>query len=393
MKKIIYLTDQPFDERNYDRFGIQAWLDRNWTVEVWDLTPWAQPRMWQDFTAYGREPRYFSGYFAIKSARELSARQRRCGPVRYFVDLTGDTYHSLRSRLPLTRSGADRITCALGALPVPDAARNGGIAGKWLRLRSVGPKGVLAALRDTALTKAAAALAAPGLVVVAGRASAQRVADQRTIIRAHNFDYDIYLKLAPSQPASGEAYAVFVDQDYCFHPEFTCKESATAITPARYFPTVCNGLRSLSAGLGMQMRIAAHPRATYRQRGVNYFEGFAVEYGRTAELIRDCAAVVCHDSTAIQFAVLFEKPVIFVTTDELAACYEGKSISKVAAELGKVPINLDGELGAVDWRGQLRTDAGKYAQYRSQYIKSDGSPELPIWDIVIDRVESALKRL
>jgi hypothetical protein len=100
--------------------------------------------------------------------------------------------------------------------------------------------------------------------------------------------------------------------------------------------------------------------------------------------------VVCHDSTAIQFGVLFGKPLIFVTTDELLLAYEGRSIAKVASELGKSPINLDrADLQDVDWQSELEVDGAKYARYRSKYIKADGSPEAPLWDIVIDHVEIA----
>ena len=108
-------------------------------------------------------------------------------------------------------------------------------------------------------------------------------------------------------------------------------------------------------------------------------------------MIRGCKAVICHDSTAIQYAVLFGKPVIFVTTDELSRAYEGTSIEKVAAELGKKPINLDRvDLRTVDWRNELKIDFDKYAKYRSKYIKADGSPDLPLWTIVIDYVDPAI---
>src|SRR5207253_5300759 len=72
---------------------------------------------------------------------------------------------------------------------------------------------------------------------------------------------------------------------------------------------------------------------------------------------RDWSSDVC--SSDLQFAVLFGKPIIFVTTDELIPCYEGRSIAKVAAELGKSAINLDGDLRAVDWREQLHVDSCK----------------------------------
>jgi hypothetical protein len=49
MRKTVYLIDQPLDERNYERFGVRVWLERQWALEVWDLTPWAHPAVWQDF--------------------------------------------------------------------------------------------------------------------------------------------------------------------------------------------------------------------------------------------------------------------------------------------------------------------------------------------------------
>jgi hypothetical protein len=120
------------------------------------------------------------------------------------------------------------------------------------------------------------------------------------------------------------------------------------------------------------------------------FGEFPIEYGNTAELVQRCQAVVCHDSTAIQFGVLFAKPLIFVTTDELMLSYEGRSIAKVASEFGKSPVNLDRpDLRTVDWRREVSVDPRKYADYRNKYVKTDGSPEMPLWDIVIDHIEIA----
>ncbi len=53
MRKLVYIISQPFDERNYDRFGIQAWVDKGWHVEVWDLTPWLLPAVWKNFLKNG----------------------------------------------------------------------------------------------------------------------------------------------------------------------------------------------------------------------------------------------------------------------------------------------------------------------------------------------------
>jgi hypothetical protein len=61
MKKIIYLLGQQLDERNYDRFGINTWIDRGWRVEVWDMTPLLRPIYWQKFQESGKNIRHFEG--------------------------------------------------------------------------------------------------------------------------------------------------------------------------------------------------------------------------------------------------------------------------------------------------------------------------------------------
>jgi hypothetical protein len=389
MKRIVYLTDQPFDDRNYQRFGIQAWIDRNWSVEVWDLTPWAQPRFWRTFIGLNQEIRTFAGYFPIASGRELARRLAQSRQIRFFIDLTGENYHSMRAKRALLGYGATRVTSATGSIPIPDRKVARGVISRLSRLYSKGPRGTLKLLSDAFYSKVIASRLAPGLTVVAGENSVNDAAQRHGIIKAHNFDYDVYLALIKSDATSVGDYAVFIDQDYCFHPEFIDPGTAV-VTPEKYFRTMRNGLKEISRALNTHMRIAAHPRAAYQDRSMDCFGELPIEYGRTAELIQGCRVVVCHDSTAIQFAVLFSKPMIFVTTDELMLSYEGGSIAKVASELGKVPINLDRrDLQAVDWQREMSIDSRKYASYRSRYIKTDGSPEMPLWDIVINHIEIA----
>jgi hypothetical protein len=252
-----------------------------------------------------------------------------------------------------------------------------------------GPRGGWKWLSSAFLTKVVARRIPTDLAVISGTQSMTLAHNSKGVIKAHNFDYDIYLELERSAVARGAPYAVFIDQDYCFHLEFVYQGTGSVVTAERYFPAVCNGLEAIAAALELEVRIAAHPRASYEQRGAErFFRSFLIERGRTAELIRGCKVVICHDSTAIQYAILFGKPIIFLTTDELSRAYEGASIEKVAAALGKKPINLDrADLPAVDWRGELKVDLEKYAGYRSKYIKTEGSPELPVWTIVIDHVE------
>lgn len=389
MKKIVYLIEQPLDERNFDRFGIQAWIDRGWDVEVWDLTPLSYPRVWQNFIESGHKLKEFAGYFPIASKNRLEYRYSRIEKIGYFIDLTSDGYCAVRAKMRLIQTGAIRVVCATGSIPVPDNAQEYGLVYKVRTAIADGRFRSLKWLIDTCSQKLASPFIRPGLVVVSGEKSVPLLSGRydQVILKVHNFDYDIYLKLANSNDMPEKGYAVFIDQDYCFHPGFIFYGIPYWVTPEKYFPAICKGLRKISDVLGVGLRVGAHPRSSYKQRVPDYFEGIPIEYGRTAELIRNCKVVVCHGSAAIQFAVLFGKPLIFLTTDELNSSFAGKSIAKFASELGKSAINVDGDLDSVNWRNELSVDSDKYADYRNNYIKISGSPEKPHWDIVIDHVE------
>ncbi len=398
MSMVLYLIQQPLDERNYERFGIQNWLDRGWQVEVWDLTPLSHPRVWRQQVESGSPVKELAQYFALRSRRHLEQRCSINRKIDYFIDFAGDDYTSIRVKRRLIRAGATRVVCSIGSIPGPVAAARTSLSDKWRKARAAGSARSLRLLASVLVNRLAAASIRPGVTIVSGEESMPSGGNGHAsrIIKAHNLDYDVYLRSGAAAGTDG-GYAVFIDQDYCFHPEYIYQNVAAHLTPESYFPALCRGLRSLAAALGIDVRIAAHPRASYGQRGRDYFEGIPLVQGATAELIRNCRVVVCHDSTAVQFAVLFGKPVIFLTTDALDrvffdSSFKGQSIAGFAAELGKSVINLDRDLAQVDWQRELRIDVQKYARYRNRFIKTDGSPEIPYWDIVIAGIERAAGR-
>jgi hypothetical protein len=381
MKRIVYLIHQPLDEWNYGRFGIQTWIDRGWDVEVWDLTPLVHPGIWRDFIESKRKLHKFAGYFPVAEKSELDTKLSQGGKIGYFIDFAGDDYDSIRVKMSLVRSGAIRVRCSTGLLPVHSQRDLGS---RFRRLFAKGPLQGFKRLTEALARRFAGLFIRPGLVIVSGQRSNQPVGCET--VRAHNLDYDIYLGLK-SMEAPAEEYAVFLDQDLCHHSDYIREGWPFSVTPSKYFPAVRKGLKAVSGHWKLGLRIAAHPRASYRQGDPDCFGEIPIECGKTAELIRNCKLVVCHNSTAAQFAVLFRKPLLFATTDELAATPDGKNIVEFASVLGKSVINFDGNLDGVDWQEEVRIDEQKYDAYRNEYIKIDGSPEAPFWEIVINHLE------
>ena len=64
----------------------------------------------------------------------------------------------------------------------------------------------------------------------------------------------------------------------------------------------------------MQVVICAHPKAeNYKTK--NYFENRKIYFNKTCEIIKLSRGVISHNSTAINFAVLSKKPIIFITSN------------------------------------------------------------------------------
>lgn len=389
MKKVIYLIEQPLDERNYERFGIQTWIDRSWSIEIWDLTPLSYPRVWQNFIDSRRTLKDFYGYFPITAQVNLEARYASCQNAGYFIDLTGDNFYSIRVKKRLIQMGALRVVYALGSIPEANGGKQGVLSRKIQKALEKGPVKLVKWALDMALRKLMSPLIRPELGIASGSKSLLSLGRANKIIHAHNLDYDIYVKSKNLNDSSAKGHVVFIDQNYCFHSDFIYEGLSFPVSQEMYFPAVSKAIHKIADELRITMCVAAHPRSTYHLRDQVYFEGMSIKSGATAELIKDCSVVLCHDSTAIQFAVLFEKPVIIVTTDELEASVWGASIAGVASALGKSVINIDRDLDKVDWSKELHIDYQKYAEYKNMYIKIDGSPEQTAWDILIDHIENS----
>ena len=115
---------------------------------------------------------------------------------------------------------------------------------------------------------------------------------------------------------------------------------------------------------------------------------------KTFELIKEAELVVAHSSTTLQLAVIMKKPIIIVTTDEIQNQFHAKSydqlIENYAKLLGKKIINLNHLSEINDFSDYLNIDNKKYENFIDTYVKTKGSPEKLVWDIVIKHIESDL---
>jgi hypothetical protein len=86
--------------------------------------------------------------------------------------------------------------------------------------------------------------------------------------------------------------------------------------------------------------IAAHPSSKYSKES---FGNREIIYGKTGELVKASDGVITHYSTSYVFPILFNKPLLFITTNHMKPVKNGlyKRMQRRASELGKVAYNID----------------------------------------------------
>ena len=64
-------------------------------------------------------------------------------------------------------------------------------------------------------------------------------------------------------------------------------------------------------------------------------------YNKTAELIQNSNGVFLHNSTAVNFAILFKKPLFFLTSNHIKESWLHEGIYLMAKSLNKKVININ----------------------------------------------------
>jgi hypothetical protein len=212
------------------------------------------------------------------------------------------------------------------------------------------------------------------------------VSNTSEVLWAHSYDYDIYLEEGDRSATVDITTGVFIDEYLPFHPDYAYMGNKSPVTPDQYYPQICRFFDHIEREFGYKIIIAAHPRSRYEDLP-EYFGGRPVIKNKTSELVKNSGFIIMHTSTAINFAVLYRKPVIIVTTDRYNEGWtEDPTPDWLAAYFGKKVHNLDRPI-EFDPNREMTIDEAAYGSYRNAYIKKDGTEEISSWQILANRVK------
>ena len=392
--KITYFFLTPFTQRDYERFGIGVFLENEFRVEIWDFTSILNPKYLKhedvdDVSDFAGIKRFDCKKKAMKAIENLS---NDCFVINH-LGLSCETYSFFKA---VSQQNIPYGILEINKLPPADHHQRK--RSFWM-LFDHNSVDIMGLIKRKILEKIDHYLfkqpymIRPGfkpatLLITAGRKTPPcrdaRVGKETKTVKAHALDYDTYLRLRETDSGNDTNIAVFLDEYEPFHPDYTLENMEPPATPEIYYPLLCKFFDHVEEKLELKVVVAAHPRSQY-EKHPDYFADREIVYGKTARLIKDCRLVLLHTSTAINFAVLFNKPLLFIITDELKIEYESL-IQAMRRYLGASLIDLDASV-EFNMKTVYSINKGAYRRYKADFIKEPFTPEKNFSEILIDQIK------
>lgn len=380
MKSRLYLCiKNPLTERDIVRFGVAKLRDM-YDLRILDCTAWLMPAA---FLTRGGAGLDLPSLRRIASLDEFKAELETGG---FALDFVGPfspqailMFNALRQR------GIRLIVLDSGAFPVPEVTLGRrSLARKLLdTLRQGGLRAHLLA-RINRLLLCLLPDQRPDIALVSGESWRvdPRFAGARRQVAAHSFDYERF-RAARERPLPEDirqlpACAVYLDEDIAGHEDNVEMGLAAPTSEACFYPALNRFFDHFERATGLAVIIAGYP--SRKQDTRKRFGSRSVFFGVSAELISTSRLVFAHASTAISFAVLWRRPLVFLTSSDIAASWYGPWIESPRALLRAPLIDLDAEVALPDCE---HLDEAAYVAYERAYIKPVDSPDASLWDIMV----------
>ena len=380
MKKIFLLLPGPFSRREYLRFGIET-LEKNFFVKTLDFTPWLYPKL-NEF--YSNKNFYFEHNVTISSEKDLLDLLNKTYPD-IVIDALQNNKKAQRIRKIINNNGKSLfIDLFINSIPWPKANIR-----KNLKILIYTPNKFFHKLLEYIsskyyyLTKFKSDLGIVGGLFSISRAKKH----SKKLIYAHCTDYDIYLDIKDKPINKKNSYAVFIDQSNTWDSIIYNKKSPF---DDEYYSLLVKFFNKFKKETKLPVIFAAHPKTPNHviEKFPDLLKGIEHQIGNTAELVKNSNMVLLHLSTTFAFAVLFNKPAIFLTSNKLRNSWIGPRIDNSAKNINGQIINMDNDLDKpLDLHSLSKIDNDKYKNYLDQHLKMPDSPDIPLWEIVTDYIK------
>lgn len=391
MAHLLITTDTPLNARRRQSMGIDHLVARGNRVTYVDVANIVMP-------ALDHERAHYSDYDDIeimvaRDRRDLSNFAKQLGHVdMVFCFLGGGnvTADNFAAHKFIAAMKAPYLITFTNAYPGWNRYR-GEKTARWKRFRDIARR--LKEIRPAhsfvaRIPPRLLGVGAPRFMIVGGRSCAGYgtfVGGATEMIVAHAADYETFRKVADLELGKTET-AVFIDEFLPFHPDKDMMGLGAPMEAEPYFACLRHLFDRVERELSIRVVIAACPRADYDRRQEDFFGDREVVFEKTAELVAQSKLVIAHRSTAINFAVLFRKPIMITATRESYHHTSQMPYFDGFVKALEQDIQFIDDAQNVDLTDPYSYDDAVYDRFIEDFIKVKQSPDLAFWDIVVESI-------
>jgi hypothetical protein len=193
------------------------------------------------------------------------------------------------------------------------------------------------------------------------------------LISINSFDYSMFIRQTRGDKFKDEHKDIIVYLDTgapLFKTDSFLSGNKHPLTTESWYPSLVNFFDIIEDKTSKTVVIAAHPKHHYSSDMKHYFGNRDIFHGETQSLVAQADLVLITNSTAVSYAVMYNKPVLILLSDELISDDNIllKESNYLANILGCSSINID-KADAVK-SINFPINKIKYLKYKSKYLSS-----------------------
>ena len=206
------------------------------------------------------------------------------------------------------------------------------------------------------------------------------------IVSVPSFDHEMAVKAfadkdnVPKDLFCDGNFMVYLDQGIFDSPDAKLLGKNT-IDKGIFFKKINNFFDRLEKITGKKIIIAASPKQKYEG---NEYGSREIVYGTAPALTYHADMVIAHSTTAINFAIIMNKPLLLLEFSDFSDFVKG-TIAPWAKALGRTIVDSEELFDSDRIEEASKIDKDKYTAYICNYIVSH-CPDKPAVDIILDKL-------
>lgn len=389
-KNLIVLVSQPLNRFNYYKWSLNKKY-KGWNIKFWNILNLENKSVNEKFSSKGHGIIKDKNFINIRNSFHLYEEFKRLPKNFFYINLSVLKFKSSLTDKFLNLKGGICVHFKMNMMPEPSLTK----LGMQFFLKSPYKIFILKKILNYPLNKILNfiqqkfILGKPKIYIAPNENAFRKYKKkdpETNIVMAHTYDYEQYLRNTKHK-VKKKNYAVYIDDDIDGHFEYSLMDKGKKIFSSKEsWSKIEKFLSFIESKSKIRIIIASHHRRDKRRIPINR----KFIFNKTIDLVRNSRLVITRDSTSINQAILYKKPIILL---RVKAIEQNRSTNPRITLLSKLTgakvVNLEKfnySYKNFKLNSFLQVQDFKYEKYKDYYIKSKMSPNISVWNTVLNEL-------